>query len=50
VMNGFAFGSQADGYLMMAAGALLGAAIPALIYCLTRIGTTLYVDCHSRGA
>ena len=48
VMNGFVFGSQADGYVMMAAGALLGAAIPALIYCLTRIGAALWIDCHAR--
>jgi hypothetical protein len=40
---------QADGYVMMAAGALLGGAIPALVYCLTRIGAAMYVDCHSRG-
>jgi hypothetical protein len=48
VMNAFAFGMQADGYPMMTAGALLGAAIPALVYCLTRIGAAMYVDCHSR--
>jgi hypothetical protein len=50
VMNAFAFGMQADGPLMMAAGALLGSAIPALVYCLTRIGATLYTDSHSRTA
>jgi len=48
VMNGFAFGSQADGWVMMASGITLGAAIPALIYCLTRIGASLAMDCHSR--
>jgi hypothetical protein len=48
-MNAFAFGMQVDGYPMMAAGALLGAAIPALVYCLTRIGAAMNVDCHSRG-
>jgi hypothetical protein len=46
VMNAFAFGMQADGHVMM--GALLGAAIPALVYCLTRIGAAMYVDCHGR--
>jgi hypothetical protein len=25
------------------------AAIPALVYCLTRIGAAIYVDCHSHG-
>jgi hypothetical protein len=29
--------------------ALLGTAIPALVYCLTRIGAAMYIDCHSRG-
>ena len=48
VMNAFAFGMRADGYPMIAAGALLGAAIPALVYCLTRIGAALWIDCHAR--
>jgi hypothetical protein len=48
VMNAFAFAMPADGYVMMAAGTLLGAAIPALVYCLTRIGAALYIDCLSR--
>jgi hypothetical protein len=48
IMNAFAFGMQADGAIMMAAGAMLGAAIPALVYCLTRIGAAMYVDSHSR--
>jgi hypothetical protein len=48
VMNAFAFAMPADGYVSMAAGTLLSAAIPALVYCLTRIGAALYIDCHSR--
>jgi len=48
VMNGFAFAAPADGYVMMSAGVVLGCAIPALIYCLTRIGASLYIDCHAR--
>jgi hypothetical protein len=48
VMNAFAFAMPADGYGMMAAGTLLGAAIPALVYCLTRIGAALYIDCHAK--
>jgi hypothetical protein len=47
-MNAFAFAAQADGGLMTAGGVVLGVAIPALIYCLTRIGAGLYIDCHSR--
>ena len=49
IMNAVAFAMQADNYPMMAAGAALGSAIPALVYCLTRIGATMYADCHSRG-
>jgi hypothetical protein len=48
MMNAFVFGSQADGHVMMVAGALLGAAIPALVYCLTRIGAAMYIDTHAR--
>jgi len=48
VMNAVAFGMQADGNMMTAAGALLGAAIPALVFCLTKIGAAMYVDVHGR--
>jgi hypothetical protein len=48
-MNAFAFGMQADGYVMMAAGALLGGAIPALVYCLTRILAAVDGDYPGRG-
>src|SRR5262249_33445721 len=48
VMNGFVFGSEADGYVIIAAGALLGAAMPAVIYCLPRIGAALWIACHAR--
>jgi hypothetical protein len=47
-MNAFAFGAQAIGPYMMAAGVTLGVAIPALIYALTRVGAALYIDCHAR--
>jgi hypothetical protein len=50
VMNAFAFASDADTMQMQIAGSVMGCAIPALIYCLTRIGAALYIDCHSRGA
>ena len=46
-MNAFAFASQAAGW-MMAPAIILGLAIPALIYALTRIGGALYIDCHAR--
>ncbi len=46
-MNAFAFASQAAGW-MMAPAIVLGVAIPGLIYCLTRIGGALYIDCHAR--
>lgn len=44
VMNAFAFASHADGALMTGGAIVMGAAIPALIYALTRIGAALYLD------
>jgi hypothetical protein len=41
-MNALAFGAQADGLLVYPAAAL-GVAIPALIYCLSRVGFGLSV-------
>lgn len=49
-MNAFAFAGNAAGYSMMAAAILLGVAIPTLIYCLTRVGAALWIDCHGRAA
>ena len=49
-MNAFAFAGQASNQYMLAAGVVLGVAIPALIYALTRVGAALYIDCHSRTA
>jgi len=48
-MNCFAFMAQANGYTMQAAAALLGIAIPSLIYALTRVGAVMAADCHTRG-
>jgi hypothetical protein len=48
VMNAFAFAGDASTLQMQIAGSVMGCAIPALIYCLTRIGAALYIDCHSR--
>jgi len=47
-MNAFAFAAQADGWCMLAAAVTMGVAIPALIYALTRVGASLYIDTHSR--
>lgn len=49
VMNSFAFMAQAEGYVMLTAAALLGIAIPGLVYCLTRVAAALALDCHTRG-
>ena len=46
-MNAFAFGAQATGWKIYPA-VILGLAIPALIYAMTRIGAALYIDCHSK--
>jgi hypothetical protein len=48
VMNAFAFASDASTLQMQIAGSVMGCAIPALIYCLTRIGAALYIDCHAK--
>lgn len=45
VLNALAFATLAEGYAFKAAAAALGLAIPALVYILTRIAATLYLDC-----
>lgn len=47
-MNAFAFASAACGWPMICAAIVLGVAIPALIYALTRVGAALYIDCHAK--
>jgi H+/Cl- antiporter ClcA len=46
-MNAFAFSNAVQGW-MLAPAVILGIAIPALIYALTRIGGALYMDCHNK--
>jgi hypothetical protein len=46
--NAFAFASGAVGW-MVAPAVAAGLAIPAFLYALTRVGTAMYVDCHSKG-
>lgn len=46
-MNAFAFAAHCDGY-MIGPAIVAGVAIPALIYCLTRVGASLYIDCHNK--
>jgi hypothetical protein len=46
-MNAFAFAAQTSGY-MVGPAIVLGLAIPAMIYSLTRVGAALYVDCDSK--
>jgi H+/Cl- antiporter ClcA len=46
-MNAFAFSNAVTGW-MVAPAVVLGVAIPALIYALTRIGGALYMDCHNK--
>jgi hypothetical protein len=47
-MNAYAFSAHTADYIMLAAAVTLGVAIPTLIYCLTRVGAALYIDCHGR--
>jgi hypothetical protein len=46
-MNAFAFAAHATGY-MIAPAVVLGLAIPAFLYALTRVGAALYMDCDNR--
>jgi hypothetical protein len=48
-LNAFAFAGNAQGPVMQIAGVVMGIAVPALIYALTRVGAAIYVDCHNRG-
>jgi len=43
LMNAFAFGSQATGY-MLAPAIAFGLAIPAMIYAMTRVGATMWIE------
>jgi hypothetical protein len=47
IMNAFAFSAQTSGW-MTGAAVVLGLAIPALIYALTRIGGAMYIDSHNK--
>lgn len=44
VLNAFAFATQAEGWMMVPA-IVMGLAIPAMIYSLTKIGTKMYLGC-----
>jgi hypothetical protein len=44
-MNAFAFAAQSIGWKTYAA-AVLGLAIPSLIYAMTRIAAAMWMDCH----
>jgi hypothetical protein len=46
-LNALAFAAQSAGW-MLAPAIAMGLAIPALVYALTRIGATLYLDCSAR--
>lgn len=46
-LNALAFAAQSTGW-MLAPAIAIGLAIPALVYALTRIGATLYLDCTAR--
>lgn len=47
-MNIAAFTSGASNVYTMAAGALMGACIPALLYVVTQVGAAAWIDCHAR--
>ncbi len=45
VLNAFAFAAQAEGWMLVPA-IIMGLAIPAMIYSLTKIGTKMYLGCR----
>lgn len=45
VLNAFAFAAQAQGWMMVPA-IIMGLAIPAMIYSMTKIGTKMYLGCR----
>jgi hypothetical protein len=47
-MNAFAFAGDAETLIMQIAGSVMGCAIPALIYAMTRIAAAQYIDVHSK--
>jgi hypothetical protein len=47
-MNAFVFAAPAQG-LMVGPAVVLGIAVPAMIYALTRVAAAMYADCHGRG-
>jgi hypothetical protein len=46
-MNSFAFAAQATEWMLVPA-IVMGIAIPAMVYSLTRVGATIYADTHAR--
>jgi hypothetical protein len=44
--NAFVFAALATTWPFMAAASLLGISIPALIYVLTRVSVSMWIDCH----
>ena len=49
-MNSFAFAAQASNEWMMAAAIGLGIAVPGMVFCLTKVGALMWIDCHARTA
>jgi hypothetical protein len=47
LMNAFSFAFHSSGYMAYGAAAF-GISIPTMIYCLTRIGAALYIDCYNK--
>jgi hypothetical protein len=49
-LNSFAFAAQASNEWMMAAAIGLGIAVPGMVFCLTKVGALMLIDCHARTA
>ena len=48
MLNALCFAVQATNQWMMAAAIALGVAVPALIYCMSRVAAAMHIDCHTR--
>lgn len=47
-LNALAFAGGAHGMIMQSAAVVMGVAIPAIVYALTRVSVGMLVDCHDK--
>ena len=47
-LNALCFAAQAEGYVMQAGAILMGVAVPAMVYAMTRVSAMLAADAYSK--